>query len=561
MNDRYRLWLRTLILAGTLALVVPLIPPGAGARETDKVLRVAQEIYPAVIDPQKSSYTGELTVLALIYEGLTRLDTNQETVPAAAESWEYNDDATQITFHLRDGLTYSDGTPLTAENFRYAVERTCDPETAGAYQSILFVVAGCAAFAQLGTDEQGNPRDFTDDEYGAARAAVGARALDDLTLQVDLTQPTPYFHTIAYTWVLHPVKREIVAADPEDWWRRPENHIGNGPFRVTGIEENARWTFAANERYWQGRPKLDGIEYVYIPDPEDGMKAYRAGDVDILGIGPTNAPVVADDPELTEQLISVPTATTTTIAFSLTKEPFNDPKVREAFAYAFDRERFCAEVQSGTCVPALTWIPPGTPGYVETDAFAFDPAAARQALAESSYGGAEELPELTLAFYHDVEDKPPVWMEWIAKQYRDMLGVEIVLAPTESETMFALQGGPATFPQMVAFGGWSQDYPDPQNWLSVIWPCDSFDAQVIGYCNEEFDRLVQLGDSTIDPEERLAYYHEAEQLLIADVPVIILSNPIGMYLIKPNVTGITPTASEAVWPGSFSSLMTMDKAA
>jgi ABC-type oligopeptide transport system substrate-binding subunit len=112
---------------------------------------------------------------------------------------------------------------------------------------------------------------------------------------------------------------------------------------------------------------------------------------------------------------------------------------------------------------------------------------------------------------------------------------------------------------MVGFGGWYQDYPDPQNWLSVVWTCDSFDAQVKGYCNEEYDRLVQLGDSTVDPEQRLDYYQQAEQLLIADAPAIFLYNSVGKFLVKPNVTGITPTASEAVWPGSFSSLMTIDK--
>src|SRR5919106_1027307 len=115
----------------------------------------------ALIVPQKSSFATEIAVLALPYEGLTRLDTNQETVPAAAESWEYTADATQITFHLREGLKYSDGSPLTAENFRYPVERTCDPVTAGEYQSILFDIVGCAEFAGLGLDDEGNTVEYT----------------------------------------------------------------------------------------------------------------------------------------------------------------------------------------------------------------------------------------------------------------------------------------------------------------------------------------------------------------------------------------------------------------
>ena len=131
------------------SLVMPLLTASARAQDDANVLRVHHASYPDVVDPQKSSTTPEIDILQLVYEGLTRLDANQETVPGAAESWEYNDDATQITFKLRPGLTYSDGSPLTAENFRYAVERTCDPGTAGEYQYLLFEVKGCADLAGL----------------------------------------------------------------------------------------------------------------------------------------------------------------------------------------------------------------------------------------------------------------------------------------------------------------------------------------------------------------------------------------------------------------------------
>src|SRR4051812_44742909 len=221
-------WARAIVVLLTLTILVPGLAGGTAAQTGEKVLRVHQLFYPDVVDPQQSSYTNELDILALIYEGLTRLDANQETVPAAAESWEYNADATQITFHLREGLTYSDGSQLTAENFRYAAERTCDPATAGAYQSILFVVVGCAEFAGLATDDQGQARAYTAAEHEAARGALGVRTLDDLTLQIDFTHPVPYFHTIAFTWVFFPVKKEIVDKDPRNWWRAAKNHIGNG---------------------------------------------------------------------------------------------------------------------------------------------------------------------------------------------------------------------------------------------------------------------------------------------------------------------------------------------
>src|SRR5215217_1576229 len=178
-------WVKIAAIVAVLALIVPLLTSGTAAQDGGKVLRVHQDTYPDVIDPQKSSFATEIAVLALPYEGLTRLDTNQETVPAAAESWDYNEDATQITFHLREGLKYSDGSPLTAENFRYAVERTCDPVTAGEYQGILFEIAGCADLAGLALDDEGNAREYTPEEYEEAKSALGVTAVDDRTLQIN----------------------------------------------------------------------------------------------------------------------------------------------------------------------------------------------------------------------------------------------------------------------------------------------------------------------------------------------------------------------------------------
>src|SRR5215204_7564487 len=175
MRSSVKAWFRLSAVAMTLALVIPVLSMATAAQDDGKVLRVHQDTYPDVVDPQKSSYAEEIAILALPYEGLTILDTNQETVPAAAESWEYNEDATQITFHLREGLKYSDGSPITADNFRYAVERTCDPVTAGEYQSILFEIVGCADFAGLALDEEGNAREYTPEEYETASAALGVR--------------------------------------------------------------------------------------------------------------------------------------------------------------------------------------------------------------------------------------------------------------------------------------------------------------------------------------------------------------------------------------------------
>jgi oligopeptide transport system substrate-binding protein len=559
MRSRSKAGNRVLMIVVALTLMVPTLTALA-AQDTGKVLRIHEPVYPDVVDPQKSSFVNEIDILALAYEGLTRLDTSQNTVPGAAESWEYNDDATQITFHLREGLKYSDGSSLTAENFRYALERTCDPVTAGEYQSILFEIKGCAEFAGLALDEQGNAQDYTPEEHEAARAALGVRALDDRTLQIDMTNPAPYYHTIAYMWVFYPVKKEIVEKDPDNWWKTAENHIGNGPFTITGIDEDQRWTFAANDNYWQGRPKLDGIEYRYVEDAAVALEAYRAGDLDIVQLEPPQIPEVKADPELSKAFVSYPNASTYNLTMNLALEPFNDPKVRQAFSYAFDRETYCAEVREGDCVPTLSWIPPGTPGAIETDKFAFDPEAAKQALAESTYGGPEDLPEIH-AYYNSERSGATERAEWMAGQYRDILGVDLILEPTDGTTLTALTKDNKTHPQLVIIGGWSQDYPDPQNWLSVYWTCDATFAKRVAYCNEEFDRLTKLGDTTVDQAERIKYYEQAGQILVDDQPGPFLINLLGVFVVNPAVTGYTPTPGESEWPGQFSSLMTLDKVA
>ena len=242
-------------------------------------------------------------------------------------------------------------------------------------------------------------------------------------------------------WVTFPVKQEIVVADPDNWWQSAENHIGNGPFSVTGIAQDQEWTFAAKDNYWQGRPLLDGIDYVYVDDGAVALEAYRTGDLDTVELESTTLVEVLADPELSEALVSFPQAGTHYLGMANSLEPFNDPKVRQAFALATDRETLCAELLAGTCSPTYSFIPPGVPGAIETEQFAFNPEAAVQALAESSYGGPDNLPEIKLYFNSDFEDRAQV-AEWLAGEWRDILGVEVVIEPTEGTALTALRKDP-----------------------------------------------------------------------------------------------------------------------
>lgn len=514
----------------------------------NKVLRVHQPNVVEVADPQQSSYSAEIMVLSLNYEGLTKLDTNLQAVPGAAESWEFNDDATAMTFTLRSGLTYSDGSPLTAERFRYAVERTCDPVVAGNYQSILFEIVGCEEFAStLVTDTAA---------YDVAKAALGVSAPDDRTLVLNFNRPAPYYTYVSGLWVMYPAKQELIAAGGANWWQDPANQIGNGPFQLTAFADEQQATFVANERYWEGRPKLDGIELVYQQNRSVALEAYRQGDLDVVQPDPEALTQIRSDTSLSDQLLFYRGANTFQMAFNLSLEPFNDKKVREAFSHAFDRATYCEAVR-GDCVPTVTWIPEGIPGSVETDLYGFDPERAKQALAESSYGSADALPPIKLS-YNASDPANQARMEWVAGQYRDILGIEMTLDPVEQRAFIAQRRDPDTFPQIAAFGNWYQDYPDPQNWLSLLWTCDSSFGQTQHYCNPQFDELVRQGDTTVDPAERLRFYEQAHQILLEDLPSPNLYNLANVFLVQPAVTGYTTTSSDSEIPGQWGSLLTID---
>lgn len=552
--------LRALVF-GVIALLTLIGPMFAtmanAAQDGGKILRVHQLTDPDVVDPQKSSFANEIAILALNYEGLTRQNDDLETVGAAAESWEFNEDQTVVTFHLREGLTYSDGSPLTAENFRYAVERNCDPNTAGQYQSILFDIVGCEDFANsLAEGEDGATP--AADAYETTKAALGVTVIDDLTLEIQLNGPAPYFPTVASLWVFYPAKQELIEQGGDDWWKDPALQLGNGPFQMTQYVEEQLVAFEANENYWGGRPLLDGIEYVYQGESAVALEAYRSGDLDIAQVDPSQLPALEADPELAEQIVRYPVASTYTMAMNLVQEPFNDIKVREAFAYAFDRETYCSVIRSGDCTPTLSWIPPGLPGSIETDQYAYDPEAAVAALAESSYGGPEGLPPIQL-FYNSDDSANTARAEWVAGQYREVLGVEIELVPTEGTALVALRKDPSTHPQLLLVGGWIQDYPDPQNWLSVYWKCDATFAQRFGYCNEEFDAIVEQADAEADEATRMELYQQASQILVDDAPGPFLYNLSTIVLVNPAVTGYTATALDVSWPGQFTSALTLDK--
>lgn len=549
--------IQTVIVEGTPQVVEVTATPAPG--ENVPVLRVNLGTYPDIVDPQKSSFVNEIAHLNLVYEGLTKFNAKLETVPGAAESWEYNDDATTLTFHLRSGLMYSDGTPLNAARYEYSLKRNINPETAGEYAAITDEIAGAPEWRGA---------DVSADGYDAAtfEAALGIKAshadgsdcvaddsgtayadADCNTLTLTFSKPAPYFHTIMGIWVAYPAKQENIEEGGENWWVGSNFQVGNGQFIWDTLEPYVHSHFSPNPNYWGDKPTYD-LDYRYIVDTAVSFEAYKNNEFDIIGLGAEDVPTVKNDPQLSQEWKNYPGSCTFAMMFHQLKEPFTDQKVREAFIQALDRDAWVAEVLNGVGSPTLTWIPKGYPGYNENETrWPFDPEAAKAALAASSYGGVENLPEITLTFSDTPRNRTR--NEWLAAQWKDVLGVDAKLNPVESTTYTALTKDINTAPQTFILG-WCADYPDPQNWLSVYWKTGGF-AERIGYSNADFDALVNEADTTTDATKRMELYAQAQDLLTAGAPVAFFWNNVNSYLVKPWVKGLQTTPQDAGWAGSY----------
>jgi oligopeptide transport system substrate-binding protein len=546
--------------------------PAAAMREN--VLRVNLGTYPDIIDPQVSSFVNEIAHLKLFYEGLTKFNDKLETVPGSAESWEYNADATVLTFHLRSGLVYSDGSALNAERFVYSLTRNINPATAGEYSSITDEIVGASEWREADT----TAADYDEATFKAALGikashadgadcvvnADAGNAYDDAdcnTLTLTLRKPAPYFHTIMGIWVAFPAKEENITGGGEVWWTSPVYQVGNGPFVWDIGEPFVRGVFSPNPNYWGPKPTYN-IEFRYITDTAVAFEAYKNGELEITPSAAEDLGTIDADPALKAQHMIYPGACTTLIKFGLAAKytapdgstydsPFTEKKVREAFALAFDAEGWTKDVDGGLSSPTWTWIPPGFPGYDPTSPLKYDPEGAKAALAASTFGGPEALNALGLKLTFGDTPRNRARSEWLVAKYKEVLGVDIALDPIEPTTFTALTKDPATFP-LLARQGWCADYPDPQNWLSVYWKSDTSFANRQGYVNLDFDALIAQADVELDPAKRMDLYKQAQQLLLADIPSAFGYNSTNHYLVQPWVKGIVTTPQDSDWPGSFS---------
>ncbi|WP_129629176.1 peptide ABC transporter substrate-binding protein [Candidatus Oscillochloris fontis] len=545
-----------------LALVVPLlaacggapaasptaVPTDTGSAEPG-VLRINVGSEPDNVDPQLASFVGEIQYIMMAYQGLMTFDQDMNPIPGAAESVEVSDDGLTYTFKIRPDSTYSDGTPLTAKNFEYAWKRLANPKTAGQYQSLpCGIIKGYSEWSAAACQGLSMTETMALD-LATLEADYGVKAIDDSTLEIELTAPAPYFLSMAALWIGAPV-READVAKGDDWWYDAENYIGNGPFVLSEWDHGNKAVWEANPNYNGplGPVKLKKVEYFMISEGQVAFQAYQNGELDMLGISPEDLAAVETDPVLSQEIVNVTGSCTFYFGFNTKKAPFEDTKVRQAFAQAFDREAWNRDIFGNMGSVAYSFIPPGFPGYEpDLNLWPFDPEAAKATLAESSYGSVENLPEIKLTYSASARNNAR--FEWVAAQLKTNLGIEAVLDPVDPTAYTALT---KTDPPQLFNLGWCADYPDPQNWIS-LFQTDGLLSSRVGYSNPEFDALVRQADVEQDAAKRAELYAQAQEMLVIDAPVTFTRNDGGPVLVKPYVQGVSEETITPIdyWLGFF----------
>jgi len=478
---------------------------------------------PRTLDPTMSDIVTVL--IKQLFSGLVELTEEVDVVPDVACGWEVSEGGRKYVFHLRDDVRWSDGTPVTAADFEYAWKRVLDPAIGAPYPGMLYDVKGARAFHQ---GEVSDPD------------SVGVRALDEVTLVVELEGPTGYFLQLMAHDVTFPVPRHVVEAHGEAW-AEVGNIVTNGPFRPDVWQQGQSMILSRNPDY-HGRfmGNLQRVDLCLLPTLQwsDILEMYEADDLDVIGL--VDFPPAALDrvrQRHAGEYSSVPRLGTVYVVFNGRRPPFDDPQVRRAFVLATDRGTLVDVVMRGIVSPATGgFVPLEMPGHSAGIGLLYDPDRARHLLAEAGYPGGSGFPVVDALGGRDFDQS----IEYLQEQWRENLGVEtsveIIKSPYEDRL------GRETWHLTVM--GWVADYPDPDNFLRVA--VRSVYA-LSWWQNEAYDALVEEARRVMDQEERMRLYHQADRILVEEAVIMPLWHHRSTRLVKPWVSNLTTSAMGSVF--------------
>jgi ABC-type transport system substrate-binding protein len=476
---------------------------------------------PITLDPALVQDASSGVYVAEIYGGLLTLDLQLQLQPdlAAEIPSDQNggkrtngDGTTTYTFNLRDNAQFQDRKPVTADDVKYSLERAADPAT----QSL---VAEFFLGDIVGLKEK---------LAGQAEEVSGVQVVDSDTIELTVTQDSPSFLFKLTYPVAYVVDQSQIEANPDNWTRQPN---GTGPFHLDEWRLGEYITLKANPRYHLGAPKVDTVNFDLLGG---GLTLYEEGEVDVTGVGVDDLGRVTDPADdLNAEYRNGSRLAMDYIGFNTNAPPFDDPNVRKAFAHAIDKDAIASQIFEDAIPVANSIMMPGLPAYNEAAQDPdFDPDLARQLLDDSEYGGADGLPEISIA-ESGAGATAGEATQAIVEMWRQNLGVDVTIEQAESATFF--QDVDAGRYQMFSLG-WIMDYPSEDNILNIHFDSESPNNNT-GYNNAQVDQLLRQALTTVDQTQRNQLYQQAEQMILDDVPWFPLFFGEYHVLVKPYVQG------------------------
>jgi len=477
---------------------------------------------PMTLDPTLASDTYSIGVLGHLFSGLAELGPDMDVVPDVAQSWEMSEGGRRFVFHLRDDVRWSDGMRVTAHDFEYAWKRVLQPGTASPNASILLDVTGARAL------QTGEARELD---------SLGVRALDPLTLEVELEEPVGYFLHLLTSEATSPVPRHVVEAHDASW-AEPGSIVTNGPFLLADWHRGQRMRLVRNPQYHDRfSGNLDEVVLLFLPAVRSAeLEMYESGDLDVATL---HDPPIVDLARWRHpaEYVSFPMLSTLHVGFDVSRPPFDDPRVRRAFVLAVDREQMADVHLGGHVFPATGGlVPPGMPGHSPGIGLPYNPDRARQLLDAAGFPGGRSFPTVeALAPGLRVEER--VESRQLQAYWRDNLGLEIKWQPLEVKSFLhrlnRLNGEPPHL-YLVAY---MAEYPDPDDFLEPA----AFRRRN-RWQNDAYDRLVEEARHETEPGRRIKLHQQADAILVEEAPIMPVYYDRGHMLVKPWVTRF-PTSS------------------
>lgn len=488
-----------------LFLLVMTMVSGCGRPPDRADLVVINGGEPDTIDPAKIRGQPEGRIAYALFEGLTRYMVSGETEPGMAERWEISPDGLHYTFHLREGVKWSNGDPVTAQDFVWSWLRALrEPEAEYKYQ--LYYIKGAEAFGDA-KDNASRPHPDT----------VAVRAPDARTLTLELKNPTPFFIDLCAFYTLNPVHHATVekAENSGKSWLRPEAIVNNGPFLLTEWRLNDRIRLTRNPKYWDAaNVKLNTVDVLPAPTPNTAFNFYHSGVADLMldkSLVPTS---LVPDLKKRADYHATPILATYFIRYNTKRAPFTDVRVRKAFSMVVDKPLLTEKVTQAGEPVADALVPPGTAGYQPPTGIARDPDTARKLLAEAGYPSGAGFPVVRYLYSGKNETDEKIAVELQAMLKRE-LGVSVLLEKQEWAVYLNSQ---SALDYDFSRSSWVGDYNDPNTFLDMF--VTGGGNNNCGWSNARYDKLIALAAKEPDREKRFAQFREAETLLIHDeVPV------------------------------------------